>query len=45
MKTDTKQNIYDYIARHDAVSVKNLLDVFDINQNMMHRHLKDLIKQ
>ena len=45
MKTDTKQNIYDYIARHDAVSVKNLLDAFDINQNMMHRHLKDLIKQ
>ena len=45
MKTNTKNNIYNYICNYSPVSVDNIFDKINISKSMIHRHLRKLIKE
>jgi len=43
MKTNTRENIFEYIKNNQPVSVKNIVDKFWISAQIVHRHIKILI--
>ncbi len=45
MKTNTRQRIFEYIEDNNPISIKDIVKFFGISKEMIHRHLKKLIKE
>lgn len=45
MKTDTKQQLIDFIANNGGASPSELAEVLNISLQMVHRHLKSLVAE
>jgi len=45
MKTDTREKILSYIAYWEPITVKDIVNHFEISNEMVHRHLKRLLTE